>query len=95
MGGEFLKSFRDDVAASAVDIEGMRRLYLLRPVGKRDEFVAISFWDDEKAAEKYARSGRNKEYSEGLAAVQQGKEVVTKINHELPVLASPVKTQDG
>jgi quinol monooxygenase YgiN len=94
-GGEFLKSFRDDVAATAVDIEGMRRLYLLRPVGKRDEFVAISFWDDEKAAEKYARSGRNKEYAKGLAAVQQGKEVVRKFNVELHVLGRTVKTQDG
>ncbi len=82
-GGEFLKTFSDRVASTAGEIEGMRRLYLLRPAGRSDEFVVISLWDDEKAAEKYAKSGRNKEYAEALARVQSGKERVKKFNVEL------------
>jgi len=90
-GDEFLKRFREGVAKTAGEIEGMRRLYLLRPVGKNDEFVAISLWDDGKAAEKYARSGRNKQYGEKLAAVQEGKEKVKKFSVELHVVGEQVE----
>jgi quinol monooxygenase YgiN len=82
-GDEFLKMFREGVAKTAVKLEGIRRLYLLRPVGKEDEFVVISLWDDEEAAEKYASSERNKQYGEKLAEVQAGKERVRKFKVEL------------
>jgi heme-degrading monooxygenase HmoA len=87
-GGEFLKRFRDGVASTAVDIEGMRRLYLLRPVGKNDEFVVVSLWDDERAAEEYAAGEKNRGYAEKLAAVQQGKERVKKFHVELHVVGN-------
>jgi quinol monooxygenase YgiN len=89
-GNEFRKRFKEGVASTAVDIDGIRKLYLLRPVGKRDEFVVISLWDDEGAAEKYAQSGKNKKYGEKLAAVQRGKERVKKFYVELHVIGKGV-----
>ena len=85
-GDEFVEKFREGVAWTAVDLEGMSRLYLFRPVGKKDEFVVISLWDDEQAAESYARSPRNRRYGEELAGVQEGKERVEKFNVELHVV---------
>jgi heme-degrading monooxygenase HmoA len=89
-GREFLKTFRSRVASSAVEIDGMRRLYLLSPVGKKDEFVVISLWDDERAAENYAASGRNKQYEAKLASVQEGRERVRKFHVELHVVGEGV-----
>jgi len=92
-GNEFVKRFRDGVAATAGEIEGMRRLYLLRPVGKKDKFVAISLWDDEDAAKKYAKSPRNKKYGEQLALVQKGKERVKQYDVELHVVGKGVSEE--
>jgi heme-degrading monooxygenase HmoA len=93
-GDEFLKEFRDGVAATAVEIKGMRRLYLLRPVEKDDEFVVISLWDDEGAAEDYAKSGKDKKYEERLAKVQKGKEKVSKYRVEVHVLGKGVRGRE-
>jgi heme-degrading monooxygenase HmoA len=90
-GDEFLKRFRDGVAASAGEIEGMRRLYLLRPVGKSNEFVAISLWDTKAAAEKYAKSGRNEQYGRALSAVQEGEEKVRKFDVEIHIVGERTK----
>jgi quinol monooxygenase YgiN len=90
-GSEFAKSFRDDVASTAVEIDGLRRLYLFRPLGKTDDFVAISLWDNEKAAEDYARSGQNDVYAKKLATLQKGKERVRKYNVQLHVVGRPAK----
>jgi len=89
-GNEFLKKFREGIAATSGEIEGMRRLYLLRPVGKKDRFVAISLWSDEEAAKKYAESPRNGKYSDQLASVQKGKERVKKYEVELHVVGKGV-----
>jgi len=94
-GNEFVKRFRDSVAATAGEIEGMRRLYLLRPVGKRrDKFVIISLWDDEESAEEYAKSGQNSKYGDQLASVQKGKEHVKKYEVELHVVGKGVSEED-
>jgi len=93
-GNEFVKRFREGVATTAGEIEGMRRLYLLRPVGKKDKFVAISLWDDEQSAKKYAKSPRNKGYGEKLASVQKGKERVKKYEVELHVVGKGVGTEE-
>ena len=93
-GNEFLKRFTDGVASTAGEIEGMRRLYLLRPKGKKDKFVAISLWDDEEAAEKYAKSPRNSKYEDQLASVQKGKERVKKYEVEVHVVGKGVGTED-
>lgn len=85
-GDEFVKTFRDGVAKTAVEIGGMRRLYLLRQVGKDDEFVVLSLWDNQRAAEKYANSGENRRYAEILATVQVGKERVEKLCVEAHVV---------
>ena len=89
-GGEFLRKFRDSVAATADGIEGMRRLYLLRPMGKEDEFVAISLWDSEEAAEEYAMSGRNEQYGRKLASAREGREKVKKFRVELHVIGKGI-----
>jgi quinol monooxygenase YgiN len=89
-GNEFLKNFREGVASTAGEIKGIRRLYLLRPVGKVDDFVAISFWDDEKAAEEYAKSPTNDTYGDALASVQKGREKVKKYHVELHVVGKGV-----
>jgi len=89
-GNEFVKRFRDGIAATSGEIEGMRRLYLLRLVGKKDKFVAISLWDDQDAAEKYAKSPRNRKYGDQLALVQKGKERVKKYEVELHVVGKGV-----
>ena len=89
-GNEFVKRFRDGIAATSGEIEGMRRLYLLRLVGKTDKFVAISLWDSEEAAKNYAKSPRNKKYGEQLAMVQKGKERVKKYEVELHVVGKGV-----
>ncbi len=93
-GNEFVKRFRDNVAATAGEIEGMRRLYLLRPAGKKDKFVAISLWDGEEAAKKYAKSARNKKYGDQLASVQKGKERVKKFEVELHVVGKRVSEEE-
>ena len=93
-GKEFLKRFGESVAATAGEIEGMRRLYLLRPAGQKDKFVVISLWDDEESAEGYARSSRNKKYGEQLASVQKGKERVKKYEVELHVVGKGVGTEE-
>jgi heme-degrading monooxygenase HmoA len=72
-GRRFKRVFEEQVAPSAKGIEGLRRLYLLRRVGKSDEFAAISLWNSERSAAKYAKSGENKEYSDKLAAVRKGR----------------------
>ena len=92
-GSEFLKKFRESVGATAGEIEGMRRLYLLRPMGKKDKFVAISLWDDEDAAKKYAKSPRNKKYGEQLALVQKAKERVKQYDVELHVVGKGVSEE--
>jgi heme-degrading monooxygenase HmoA len=93
-GDEFLRTFRKEVAPTAVELEGLRRLYLLRRVGRADEFVAFSLWDDEKAAVSYAKSSANKKYAEKLVAVQKGKESVRKYKVELHVVGKSIKEAD-
>jgi len=93
-GDEFVRTFRDEVASSAVGLEGMRRLYLLRPVGKKDELVVLSLWDDEKSAGSYAKSDSNKAYADALKEVQQGKERVRKFNVEVHVLGKAAEGTD-
>jgi quinol monooxygenase YgiN len=75
-GDEFVRTFRDDVASTAVDIDGLRRLFLFRADDNKDDLVAISIWYGEDSAKKYVKSGRNSAYADRLAAVQKGKERV-------------------
>lgn len=88
---EFVKRFEEDVASTAASLVGMRRLYLLRQVGKSDEFAVISLWDDEKSAESYAKSARNREYGKKLARVMTGKERVKKFRVELRLVGESAK----
>lgn len=82
-GSRFVKTFEKAVASPAMELEGLRRLYLLRPVGKNDAFVAISLWENQRSAERYAKSARNKEYSAKLAGLQKGGARVRKFRVEV------------
>lgn len=90
-GREFAKTFIDDVASRAVKLEGMRRLYLLRPVDKKGEFVAISLWDSEESATNYSKSPEGKDYTKRLATVSRGREVVKKFYVESHVVGESAK----
>jgi heme-degrading monooxygenase HmoA len=90
-GNEFAKTFEEEVGPTAVKLEGMRRLYLLRQVGKRDEFVVISLWDDEKSAERYANSEKNEDYEKKLAGVSVGSEKVKKFHVELHLVGESIR----
>ena len=79
-GDEFRKVFEREVVPTAKKLKGMRRLYLLREAGKKDEFVVISMWRSERDAENYAKSGRNREYAKRLGGVQSGRERVKKLH---------------
>ena len=89
-GKEFLRRFEGSVAATAGEIEGMRRLYLLRSMRNKNKFVVISLWDDEVAAEEYARSPRNSKYGDQLTSVQKGKERVKQYEVELHMVGKGV-----
>lgn len=65
----FVDTFRKDVASSAGEIPGLRRLYLLSPADRKREFVALSLWDDEKSAKEYVKSGKDDVYSAKLEKV--------------------------
>ena len=93
-GKEFLRRFEESVAATAGAIEGMRRLYLLRPGGKKDKFIVISLWDHEEAAEEYARSPQNSKYGDQLASVQKGKERVKKYEVELHIVGKGISKEE-
>jgi heme-degrading monooxygenase HmoA len=90
-GDEFVKTFKDEVAPDGVKLEGIRRVYLLRPVGKKDEFVVVSLWDSQEAAEKYARGSKIKQNAAALAKVQEGKERTRKFHVELHALGKTAR----
>ena len=90
-GREFVRVFKKDIAATSVKLQGLRRLYLFRQVGKTDEFVVLSLWDSQKSAEGYAKSDQNKAYSRSLARVQKGREKVRKLHVELRAVGRAVR----
>lgn len=94
MGGKFRKTFEKEVASTSAKLEGLRRLYLLEPVEKSDEFVAVSLWDNQKSAEKYARSGKNKAYADKLADFMEGEERVKKFHVLIHVVGGSASTAD-
>jgi heme-degrading monooxygenase HmoA len=84
-GTEFVSTFRDEVASTAVQLKGLRRLYLFRRADKEDDFMVLSLWDDAKHAEAYAKSGKDRDYTSRLARVQRGKERVRKFRLEVDI----------
>lgn len=94
-GREFVKTFGTSVAFSATKLKGLRRLYLLRQVGKKEDFVVLSFWDNEKTAEDYAKSGADKKYATKLSRMQEGKERVKKFHVELHVIGRSIEDREG
>ncbi|MDV3243946.1 MAG: antibiotic biosynthesis monooxygenase [Nitrososphaerales archaeon] len=93
-GRRFAKTFETEIASTAKKLKGLRRLYLLRPVGKNDEFVALSLWDDEKYAKNYVKSGQNKTYADKLAGFQKGHERVRSFLVELHTVGESAQVDD-
>ena len=81
------------MASSASGLGGLRRLYLLRPAGKKDEFVVVSTWDSEEDAERYAQSGANRDYGKELAPLQKGKELVEKFEVALRTVGDSAREE--
>lgn len=90
-GDEFKKAFETEVVPTARRIRGMRRLFLLREVGKKDEFVVVSLWGSRADAERYVRSGANAGYEKKLKEVQSGREKVKKMRVELHTVGASAK----
>jgi heme-degrading monooxygenase HmoA len=81
-GRKFVQTFKSEVASTATGIPGLRRLYLLRPVDKKGEFVALSLWEDKSSAEDYAKSGLNDIYSAKLRSLLKEEERIRKFEVE-------------
>lgn len=90
-GRKFVETFESQVASSAVRIKGLRRLYLLRPTDKKNEFVALSLWDDEASAKAYVKSGRNDAYNAKLANLLKKDEKVRAFGVETHVVGVGTK----
>jgi heme-degrading monooxygenase HmoA len=92
-GRRFVQTFKSEVASTATGIPGLRRLYLLRPVGRRGEFVALSLWEDKSSAEDYARSGLNDKYTAKLGSLLKEGERIRKFEVESHVVGKTVKVR--
>jgi len=66
---KFVEMFKSEIASTAGEIAGLRRMYLLAPVDKKGEFIVLSLWDDKKSAEAYAKSARDDAYAAKLDKV--------------------------
>lgn len=88
---EFVKVFQEKVVPSAVKEPGLRRLYLLRPIGPDNEFVGFSLWNSEKDAEKYVKSGHYKSNIERLDLLLDGEPIVEKFTVEKHAVGRSVR----
>jgi heme-degrading monooxygenase HmoA len=90
-GEKFVMVFRREILPMAEKLHGMRRLYLLRPVGRENEFVVLSLWDDKEAAERYAKSGK-KDADSKLLGLLAGRERVRKFHVEAHAVGESAKS---
>ena len=93
-GRKFVQTFKSEVASTAAGIPGLRRLYLLRPVGKSGVFVVLSLWEDRSSAEAYAKSGVNDTYSAKLRSLLKEEERVKKFEVESHVVGKTIRGRD-
>ncbi len=92
---EFLRLFREETAPRAQKENGLRRLYLLRPTERNEEFVALSLWDSEKDAENYVNSGEYDRNVDRLDALLEGGPVLTTFKVEHHVVGKSVEPKTG
>ena len=87
---KFVDMFKSEIASTAGEIAGLRRMYLLSPIDKKDEFIVMSLWDDKKSAEAYAKSDRDDAYSAKLDKVLK-KTKVRKCTVESHIVGNATK----
>ncbi len=88
---EFVRVFQEKVVPSVVKEPGLRRLYLLRPIGPDDEFVGFSLWNSENDAERYVKSGHYNSNVDKLELLLDGEPIVEKFTVEKHAVGRSVR----
>ncbi len=88
---DFAKVFEEKLLPSALKEAGLRRLYLLRPLGSPAEFVTFSLWDSEKEADEYVNSGRYKSYVSKFSQLLEEEPTVSAFVVEIHAVGQSVK----
>src|SRR5438445_2745890 len=88
---DFAKTFEEKILPSALKEAGLRRVYLLRPLGSPTEFVTFSLWDSEKEAEEYVDSGRYRSYVSKISELLDGEPTVSRFVVDIHAVGQSVK----
>ncbi len=88
---DFAKVFEEKLLPSALKETGLRRLYLLRPLGSPAEFVTFSLWDSEKKADEYVNSGRYKSYVSKFSHLLEEEPTVSTFAVDIHAVGHAVK----
>src|SRR2546426_9122851 len=88
---DFAKTFEGKILPSALKEAGLRRVYLLRPLGSPTEFVTFSFWDSEKEAEEYVDSGRYRSYVSKVSELLEEEPTVQRFVVDIHAVGQSVK----
>lgn len=90
-GDSFARMFRKDIAAPSAHLEGLRRIYLLRSVDKRDDFVVMSLWNTRKDAERYVAGDKFDQNAIKLARFLRTKQTTSKFVVQTHVVGDAAK----
>jgi len=88
---DFAKAFEEKILPSALREAGLRRVYLLRPLGSPAEFVTFSLWDSEKEAEEYVDSGRYRSYVSKISELLEEEPTVSRFVVDIHAVGQSVK----
>ena len=88
---DFAKTFEEKILPSALREAGLRRVYLLRPLGSPAEFVTFSLWDSEKEAEEYVDSGRYRSYVSKISELLEEEPTVSRFVVDIHAVGQSVK----
>jgi heme-degrading monooxygenase HmoA len=80
---DFISAFADTVIPRTKKSKGIRRLYLLRPVAETNEFVSLTFWDSQEAADAYSKSGTFDANSDQLKQFLEADPALTEYHIEV------------
>jgi len=88
---DFAKTFEKKILRSALGEAGLRRVYLLRPLGSPAEFVTFSLWDSEREAEEYVDSGRYRSYVSKISELLEEEPTVSRFVVDIHAVGQSVK----
>jgi heme-degrading monooxygenase HmoA len=87
---EFRSVMRGRVYPKLRREKGVRRIYLLQPLEKTNEFVSLTLWNNEKDADDY-ESARYNEYLDTIKDLLDEDPSVTKFKIESHAVGQTVK----